>query len=256
MGYKSDQTQPYAVELAPEIHTVSLRFCVQSDIEIPDAMLAVEDAEKVAIIFNGQKVENRITGYFTDEAIETIPLPAIHCGENMLELTFPYGERTNIEWCYILGAFGVRVAGCEKRLVKQPEKLGFSSVDAQALPFYGANIDYHFDVELESDGAIELEASYYRGSLIAVSLDGQRQGRIVFPPYRLKLENIPKGKHTVTLTLFGNRYNSFGPLHHINEGMRWFGPKEWRTSGYNWSYEYQLRRFGILKSPIIRIYTK
>lgn len=256
LGYKSDQTQPYAVEIAPETHSVSLRFSVQSAIEIPNARLAVEDAEKVEIIFNGQKVENHIAGYFTDESIQTIPLPVIQPGENSLELRFPYGERTNIEWCYILGNFGVHVMGCEKLLTKRQEKLGFGSVTSQGLPFYGANIHYTFDVELESNGAIEVEASYYRGSLIAVSLDGKRAGRIVFPPYRLRIENVPKGKHTVTLTLFGNRYNSFGALHHINEGARWISPSAWRTQGDNWSYEYQLRRFGILKSPIIRIYSK
>lgn len=254
LGFKSDQTQPYAVELAPAVHSVSLRFCVESAIEIEGAQLAVEDAEQVAITFNGQAMENHITGYFTDESIQTIPLPVIRAGENTLELTFPYGERTNIEWCYILGDFGVYVAGCEKQLVKRPDKLGFSSVTAQCLPFYGANIDYSFDVELESDGAIEIETTYYRGSLIAVSLDGNRTGRIVSPPYRLKMEGVQKGKHTVTLTLFGNRFNSFGALHHIKEGHRWFGPNAWRTKGDNWSYEYQLRRFGILKSPIVRIY--
>lgn len=256
LGYRSDQTQPYAIEIAPENHSVSLHFGIQSTIEISGAMLAVEDAEKAAITLNGQKVENRITGYYTDEAIETIPLPPLQAGENVLELTLPYGERTNMEWCYILGDFGVQVMGCEKLLVKRPERLGFGAVTAMGLPFYGANIDYSFEVELEKDGAIELEASYYRGALLAVSLDGDRVGRIVFPPYRLRLEDVPKGKHTVTMTLFGNRYNSFGPLHLVKEGQRWIGPYEWRTRGDNWCYEYKLCRFGILKSPIIRIYSK
>ena len=256
LNYKSDQTQPYAVEIAPQTHSVSLRFCVLSDIEISGAALAVEDARTVAITFNGEPVENRITGYFTDESIQTIPLPVIHPGENSLELNFPYGERTNIEWCYILGDFGVQVTGCEKRLIRRADKLGFGSVTTQTLPFYGANIDYIFDVELDSDGAIELETSYYRGSLIAVALDGQRAGRIVFPPYRLRLEDVKKGRHTITLTLFGNRHNSFGALHLVNETQRWIGPDAWRTSGYNWTYEYQLRRLGILKSPIVRIYSK
>ena len=70
------------------------------------------------------------------------------------------------------------------------------------------------------------------------------------------LSYIHKNGNTVTLTLFGNRHNSFGALHHINEGQRWIGPDAWRTSGYNWSYEYRLRRLGILKSPVIRIYSK
>lgn len=254
LNYKSDQTQPYAIEIAPEEHTVSLRFTISSQIEICGASLAAEDAESVVITFNGERVENHITGYFADESIQTIPLPVIKAGKNVLELTFLFGERTHIEWCYILGDFGVQVMGCEKLLTKRQPKLGFGSITSQSLPFYGANIDYTFDVELEEDGAIELEASYYRGSLVAVALDGKRQGRIVFPPYRLMITDVKKGKHTLTLTLFGNRHNSFGALHQVNEGEHWFGPTAWRTTDNNWCYEYKLRPLGILKSPIIRIY--
>lgn len=257
LNYRSDLTQPYAIETASETHTVSLRFQIRSDTEIHGAVLAVEDAQKVRIIFNGGGVANNITGYFTDESIKTIPIPPFMPGINTLELTFPYGERTNIEWCYILGDFGVQVMGCETVLTKRQPKLGFGSVTSQSLPFYGANIDYIFDVELENDGAIEIESSYYRGALIAVSIDGLRRGRIVLPPYKFLVEDVPKGKHTVTLTLFGNRHNSFGALHQVNEGQRWFGPEEaWRTQGNDWCYEYHLRPYGILKSPIIRIFSK
>ena len=199
---------------------------------------------------------NTITGYFTDESIQTIPLPDIKAGENTLELCFPYGERTNVEWCYILGDFGVRVTGCEKLITNKQQKLGFGDITSQTLAFYSANVDYHFDIELESDGAVEIETSYYRGSLVAVSLDGQRQGRIVLPPYKFMLNDVKKGKHTVTLTLFGNRHNSFGALHLVNEGELWFGPRAWRTDGNNWCYEYKTRPLGILKSPVIRIYKK
>ncbi|MBQ8606523.1 MAG: hypothetical protein IJ408_07265 [Clostridia bacterium] len=254
LNFKSDQTQPYAVEISPAEHKVSLRFDIKSEIEVAGASLALEDAELAKITFNGERVENKISGYFTDESINTVPLPVIKAGQNTLELEFPYGERTNIEWCYILGNFGVSVLGCEKIITKLPEKIGFGSVTGQSMPFYGANIDYSFDVTLDTDGEIEIEASYYRGSLIAVTVDGERRGRIVLPPYRLRIGDLAKGTHKVTLTLFGNRNNSFGALHLVNEGECWFGPDAWRTEGNDWSYEYRLKPLGILKSPIIRIY--
>lgn len=254
LNYKSDQTQPYAVEISDAEHSVSLRFNIESEIDINGAMLALEDAELAEITFNGERVENNITGYFTDESIQTVPLSSINKGINTLEIKFPYGERTNIEWCYILGDFGVHVMGTEKVLVKRQSKLGFGSITSQTLPFYGANVDYSFDVELDEDGSVEIETSYYRGSLVAVSLDGERKGRIVLPPYKLMLENVTRGRHTVTLTLFGNRHNSFGALHNVNEGQLWFGPAAWRSQGNDWCYEYKLRPLGILKSPVIRIY--
>ena len=256
LNFKSDQTQPYAVEISPATHTLALRFTITSEIDVKNACLALEDADVAQITFNGEQVSNTITGYFTDESIQTIPLPDIKAGENTLELCFPYGERTNVEWCYILGDFGVRVTGCEKLITNKQQKLGFGDITSQTLAFYSANVDYHFDIELESDGAVEIETSYYRGSLVAVSLDGQRQGRIVLPPYKFMLNDVKKGKHTVTLTLFGNRHNSFGALHLVNEGELWFGPRAWRTDGNNWCYEYKTRPLGILKSPVIRIYKK
>ena len=256
LNFKSDQTQPYAVEITPAVHTLALRFNVISEIDVKGACLALEDADIAQITFNGERVANNITGYFTDESIQTVPLPDIKAGENTLEISFPYGERTNVEWCYILGDFGVRVLGCEKLITKKQQKIGFGDITSQALAFYSANVDYNLDIELECDGAIEIETSYYRGSLVAVAVDGQRKGRIVLPPYRLMINDVEKGKHTVTLTLFGNRHNSFGALHLVNDGELWFGPGAWRSSGSNWCYEYKTRPLGILKSPVIRIYEK
>ena len=256
LGFKSDQTQPYAVELSPATHSVSLRFTIHSEIDVEGAMLATEDADLVEITLNGQRVENKIDGYFTDESIEKVALPTLKAGENVLVLRYPYGERTNIEWCYLLGDFGVRVMGCESLLTTRQPKLGFGDITSQTLPFYGANVNYTFEAELDKDGALEIEASYYRGSLVAVEVDGQRAGRIVFAPYKLFVPDLKAGKHTVTLTLFGNRHNSFGALHWVNEGARWFGPTAWRSTGNDWCYEYRLKPAGILKSPIIRIFEK
>ncbi len=256
LNFKSDQTQPYAVEITPPTHSVTLRFAIESETIVESALLALEDADVARITFNGEAVKNEITGYFTDESINTVALPKINKGVNTLEIYYPYGERTNIEWCYILGDFGVRLMGADKVITTRQQKLGFGDASTQSLPFYGANINYTFDVELEKDGAIEIEASYYRGSLIGVSIDGNRVGRIVLPPYKLMINDVKRGKHTITLTLFGNRHNSFGAMHLVNEGELWFGPAAWRTSGNNWCYEYKTRRFGILKSPVITIYQK
>ena len=254
LNYKSDQTQPYAVEIEPCEHTVTLRFTINSEIAVKGALLALEDAGVADITFNGERVKNNILGYFTDESINTIALPEIVKGENILEIVFPYGERTNIEWCYILGDFGARVMGDQTVITERQAKLGFGDITSQTLPFYGANVDYKFDVEVDEDGVIEVEASYYRGTLVAVFLDGERKGRIVLPPYKLMLNDVKKGKHTVTLRLFGNRHNCFGALHHINEGDMWFGPKAWRTVDNNWNYGYKLVKTGILKNPVVRIY--
>lgn len=76
---------------------------------------------------------------------------------------------------------------------------------------------------MPQDGAVKVHASNYRGSLIGVSVDGVRVGSIALPPYDCIIENVAKGKHTLELTVFGNRHNSFGALHIVNEAERWFG---------------------------------
>ncbi len=254
--FPSDRLQPYTVKKNPVSHHITVRFTFESEIQVKDALLSTEDTENITVIFNGKKVEKNITGYFADEAFKTMALPEISVGENVLEITYPYTEHTNLEWCQILGTFGVKVIGCEKILVKMQEKIGFGSIVPQGLPFYGANVEYSFEVELEKDGAVEIEASYFRGALIGVDLDGERRGRIALPPYKVFLPDVKKGKHKVNLTLFGNRYNTFGSLHMVNEGELWCGPAAWRTRDQNWSYEYNFHPMGILKSPVITVFEK
>lgn len=247
--------QPYTLPKEPPEHTLHLYFTFDSEIAYEGAQLALEDAETVQIEMNGKRVPSVVTGFFTDHAIRTVALPPIEKGENRIVLQLPYGKRTNVEWCYVLGAFGVRVAGTQKTVTPLPEKLAFADVTTQGLPFYGANIDYHIPVTMEKDARLAVHASLYRGALIGVSVDGERVGSIALPPYICTLP-LKKGAHTLTLTLFGNRMNSFGQVHLVNTSHHWFGPSSYRTEGDNWSYEYQLKRFGILKSPTLTKYTE
>ena len=85
--------------------------------------------------------------------------------------------------------------------------------------------------------------------------DGKPVGRIIYPPYDLPIEAAP-GKHEIEVTLFLHRYNTFGPLHLVNEHESWHGPGAWRTEDENWSEQYVLRRTGVMKSPEIFIETE
>jgi hypothetical protein len=42
-------------------------------------------------------------------------------------------------------------------------------------------------------------------------------------------------------------------VHNANEKLTWYGPGAWRQTGVNWSYEYQLRRMGVLVAPVIKV---
>ena len=81
--------------------------------------------------------------------------------------------------------------------------------------------------------------------------DGKDVGAIIYPPYDLTITGLADGEHEIVLELFLHRYNTFGPLHLVNEKRLWHGPDAWRTEGDDWSDAYVLRRTGILKSPEI-----
>ena len=82
-------------------------------------------------------------------------------------------------------------------------------------------------------------------------MDGEEQGRIIYPPYALELSDLGAGTHNIDITLFGNRFNSFGPVHLSNNKHSWHGPDAWRTEADTWSYEYVLRDVGLLTRPVL-----
>ncbi len=249
-----DGAQPWVLRHIPEEHTISLRYTFESEIEYTGALLAAERADKIEITLNGEKVKNCINGYFVDEDILTVALPKIEKGKNILTVTYPFGLATEIEAMYLLGDFDVRCEGCSAVVCKRRDKVAFGSIVEQGMPFYGGNITYECEIELPDSGMLEIEAPLFRGSLIGVRLDGNDVGKIAFSPYRLTVD-ANAGKHKVELTLFGNRYNTFGALHNTEDDTPnyWQGPSAWYTSGTAWSYEYQFRRTGILKSPTFRL---
>ncbi|MBO5037090.1 MAG: hypothetical protein J6D42_08435 [Clostridia bacterium] len=234
-------------------HYVDLKVVFNSDIEYEGAYLAIENAPLCEIILNGEKAGKDIYGYFVDESIEKIALPKIVMGENTLLIRTPIGVRTKVEWCYLLGEFGVKVIGCEKSINALPEKLGYSSIVHQNLPFYTGNIEYTEQIETP-ECELTVKISEYKGALIRVFLDGEDKGVIAFDPYRLNLGRVSAGTHTLTYKLFGTRFNAFGAVHNCNTVGKWYGPGHWHEGGDSWCYEYKLKDQGILASPIVEMF--
>ncbi len=227
-------------------HVLRLRYTITSQIPLQGVKLAVERPEWMKITFNGQPVSSESDGWFTDEAIRTLPLPEIQQGENTLVLEMPYGPATNVEWCYLLGDFGVTVAGANAELTEPVRELAFGDWTVQGLPFYAGNVTYHCVLDVEP-GEYQLDATKYRAPLVKVELDGNTVGCPVFSPYRVELGNL-NGRHNLDITAFGSRINAFGAVHSCQE-VTWCGPDAWRTQGSAFSYEYQITPCGVLISP-------
>lgn len=258
LGFTSRRTkvvQPYAIKGVPEDHTLVLRFAIHSDIECTGASLAMENPQKARIALNGAPVCNKITGWYVDKYIQTVALPTITKGENILEITMPFGLRTDLENCFLLGEFGTVCRGSSTYITHKEERLYFGNVVNQGLAFYGGNIEYHTEFALEEDCDVEFEISYYRGALIKVFVDGIDRGNIAFAPFKLRVYGLEAGTHQVKFVLYGNRYNTFSALHTLYADKKrvYLGPDYWRSEGVGWAYEYQNRPMGILKTPILRV---
>jgi len=241
--------QPWTVTGRPApVHTVSLRLKIASRVRVEHPQLALEDAKEWTVLLDGVSVPNSANGWWVDEAIQTLRLPPLAAGNHTLELRRAYDAQTNLEWCYLLGDFGVEVWGAHAHLTEPIRKLSWGDWTRQGLPFYAGNVTYHATLEGTGE-AVALEIAHFKTPLISVAMDGEPLGKIAFAPYRLELPKLQIGTHRLEITAFGNRVNAFGALHNADPATLWYGPDAWRSEGVRWSEEYQLKPVGVLVAP-------
>lgn len=235
---------------APVMGTLELRFAIDCGVTVDAPALALEDPEMTAVTLDGAAVLCEVMGWWVDEAIKTIALPPLAAGRHELVLAISYTRNANVEWCYILGDFGVDVRGRHARITAPVRELAWGDWTRQGLPFYAGNVTYHCRA-MAPGGPVSVRARRFRAPLLSVTLDGRDSGRIAFDPFRVGLGSPEQGEHALDITAFGNRFNAFGALHNTDDFFTWAGPGSWRTQGDNWAYEYQLRPMGILTAPLI-----
>lgn len=246
--------QPWLIPDEVPVHTLSLRFRIHSDIELSGVHLALENAQKVNILWNGEAVSNRTDGWYVDQDIQTLPIPSVKVGENILELKILYEKKETVEWCYLLGDFGVEVHGREKRLIKQAGRLSFGSIVTQGLPFYSGAVTYHIPFSMTDTGTLSVCIPNYHAALLKCSIDDAPECPIAFSPYEMRTE-VTKGDHMLHLTAYINRTNGFGPVHNADPNLTWFSPEAWTSTGDFWTYEYVLQEEGIMDAPVLTLRT-
>jgi hypothetical protein len=176
-------------------------------------------------------------------------------GENVITARIPFTRSESLEACFLTGDFNVVLEGCEKTLTEASTTMGFGDIVSQGMPFYGGNITYRTTICVPQCCDLLVNVAKYKGALIKVSLDGKPAGNVVFAPYDLEIKNVAAGEHTVEFTLFGNRHNTFGGLHNCGPNI-YYGQHYWYSVDQSWSYEYNTKQTGILKSPVISMYTR
>ena len=247
---EGQMAQPWT-DSEPVVHAayVSLRFTFESRVDVAKPSLALEGAANTRILVDGMEVEKKINGYFTDEAIERVELPPFTAGTHSLELIIDYTRKTYIEWCYLLGDFGVEVRGAEAVIIEPVRELAFGDWVHQGLPFYAGNLTYHCTLPVGGKG-LSVRTPHFAGPLVKVE-KGDLSAPLAYAPYRAELGDAIEGEK-VDITVFGNRVNSFGSVHNtIAKGNFWYGPNVWRSKDDRWADEYQLCTMGLLTAPVV-----
>ena len=248
--------QPWTIRAETDFpHMLSLRFTVKSTLDTT-ADLALEDPDTTEIIVNGMSVNHSDTGWYVDEAIRVVKLPQLKKGTNLIELRIPYGEKANVENCYLLGDFGVENTGRENLLIPARKRYVFGDLTRQGMPFYGGNLTYHCSLEITEKEEVRLKAQYFEGPLLGVTVNKKKMGIIAFAPYELSLGELDPGVYELEITAYGNRYNTFGQLHNCDENYSWFASCSWRTKGDRYCEEYLTKRLGLWAAPEILTFRK
>ncbi len=244
--------QPWAdTEAAPILGTLTLQFDFESELEFTGCELAIEDFQTLELSLNGEAVAtDKDTGWWVDKCIRKIPMPKVRKGQNTLSVKISYTRKTNLEWLYLLGGFGVRVEGSCGVLTALPKRLPYGDWTAHGLPFYAGNVDY--SIRLPEQPIDSIRIPFFKGALVDGLQNGELIGAAAFPPYAIELPTLGIGDE-LTLRVYGNRVNAFGQIHNTDEYRNdWirYGPLGYRSEGKDWAYEYQLKPMGILTAPL------
>ena len=236
---------------------IVLEYRFRSEVRVQGAYLAAELTDVAKIEFNGEQVPMNVDGKYVDDAISKIALPEILRGENALRLHVNYNSQSSVENVMILGDFFAKkqkVENGEKGVIAAKKAgLPWGRIDDFGYAFYGGNLTYVTKINVKRGGKLAIKAPYYKGNLIEITVDGQTKGKILYAPYKADLGEIAAGAHELRLTLYGNRFNTFGQLHNTT-AVPWDGTYAWRTNGKEWSYDLLTRPVGIMRAPTYEIY--
>ena len=239
--------QPWALPPEKAEHTLSLLMSFHSDIDLPNARLALEDADQSVILLNGVPMDRTPAGYFTDQAIACFRAGPVRAGENTVEITKPIAASVSVENVFLLGDFGVRVAGADKRIIPAPRTLAYGDWTYQGFPFYSGTMVYRW--HLKGGRRLRLRLGRFSAPCVTAELDGKRVANLSLSPSEADLGFLPEGEHTLEISVYASRINSFGALHLNDPSVIWFGPAAWRSAGMRWTRCYMLTPSGLLSEP-------
>jgi len=241
-----------------------------------ETFLVCETPENYTITLNGKPVSTVDCGWFRDHSFRKLDITGLlQAGENVLclDLDFPNtpdgyarvrkaylaaAERNKlsfemeIEPCYIIGNFGVRMAAPQKDIDRKafqtarnfvmtapPETVTLTQIEKQGYLFFAGGLTVTKELEL-TDTNYRLQLKRNSINAVEVIINGENAGTICFGGDVIDCSKYLKsGTNQVTLKLYGTLRNMMGPHHLAQEHYRvrpnsfyketcpWPGPYEW-----------------------------
>ena len=232
----------------------TFHFTVSEGMPLDSLRLAVEAPELYKISVNGKPVDFRQAQRYVDPHLLSASIAGlVKIGVNDVELAAsPFDVHMELENIYILGDFYVQFASRGFALEKA-RTLGLGSWVQAGYPFYPGNVTYSTEVTVPAgDDTLGIDLAKWRGSLVAVALDGKEQTLLGWPPYQARLKAAP-GPHTLSLKVVGTPHNLFGPLGNPTHPRMRAWPGAWAEFPEHPypGIAYDFIDYGLLQQPVV-----
>ena len=253
-----------------------------------DIHLAVEMPQRHRILVNGQEVAYTDIGYWVDISFKRIDISAfVREGRNVIELETVFEHDTEIEPCYVVGGFAVRVQlpdpgtanapdhdadqGCELpgyrdvsrfaaeasqlRITREENVVRNGDLVCQGYPFLAGTIALRQEVDVPSGltGRVFLQLRGLHAILARVEVNGADAGVIAFRPHEIEItRQLKEGRNRIEVQLVSSLRNVVGPLHHQAGDLHFLlDIGDAFASRQNWSDAYQLVPLGFAGARIL-----
>ncbi|MBM4142423.1 MAG: hypothetical protein FJ225_02345 [Lentisphaerae bacterium] len=261
-----EMVQPWAREHSPFSKSahVTLRYTFEVQEAVSgDLHLALERPDLFRIAVNGHGISSDTDGgWWVDKSLRRLPLDPslLRPGANELILECDYNENhPGLEIVYLLGTFGVAVAGTAVSVTAPPASLTIGDWCGQGLAFYSGSVGYGMRVRPQRAAGERLivRVPEYRGVALRVLVDGKVAGTVGWEPNEVDITDLLSGGEAhLVIQVVGSRRNSHGPFHINEKWPIWTGPGEFTREGDTWLDGYQLVPCGLLKDPELVVKTE
>lgn len=217
-----------------------------------DLYLVCEMPENFVISVNGQKIVQKVEGYFRDKSFKKLNIAEyVRTGENTIsfDCDFEQSEQfyqnlkqsyifeseknklaydMEIEAVYLLGTFGVKTPGEWQQLEKnayryhgtfeieaQKEEVSLKNLEQQGFPFWCGFMTVEGEMEVSGENPV-LEVDMKGINAVKLEIAGKEKWILTDTKISLKEFGV-QGKTKVRMTLINNLRNLLGP-HHMEIG--------------------------------------